>query len=188
MSSFSTARTARGRLETSPSPCKLAKARPRPATKTKFHNYPTLIPRYSIVENNVAIIVGSLPAFANFLRIYVHDTALVRSLRSKLSSRSGDSKGSTRRSSGGGEKLKRWTVGSSQPRARRDRFQDLDESAIILKSNDSISEDAPTSPRHSPSNSLSSPPLQQVGDRDILRTVEFTRTEMNSPPPPARMV
>ncbi|KAI0542088.1 hypothetical protein GGR58DRAFT_497444 [Xylaria digitata] len=38
-----------------------------------------------IVENNVAIIVGSLPAFTNFLRTYVSNNALYRSLRSKFS-------------------------------------------------------------------------------------------------------
>ncbi|KAK8043984.1 hypothetical protein PG993_004008 [Apiospora rasikravindrae] len=38
-----------------------------------------------IVENNVAIIVGSLPAFANFLRIYVSESAFYKSIRSSFS-------------------------------------------------------------------------------------------------------
>lgn len=45
----------------------------------------------SLVENNVAIIVGSMPAFASFLRIYVSGSSFFKTLRSKLTP--GSSKG-----------------------------------------------------------------------------------------------
>ncbi|KAF2637149.1 hypothetical protein P280DRAFT_530828 [Massarina eburnea CBS 473.64] len=41
-----------------------------------------------IIENNVAIIVGSLPAFANFIRKYIGQSSIYKSLRSKLFSSS----------------------------------------------------------------------------------------------------
>lgn len=45
-----------------------------------------------IIENNVAIIVGSLPAFAGFMRKYVAQSSVYKSLRSMLFSSSLDSK------------------------------------------------------------------------------------------------
>ncbi|KAI1120822.1 hypothetical protein F5Y10DRAFT_282980 [Nemania abortiva] len=39
-----------------------------------------------VVENNVAVIVGSLPAFTHFLRLHVADTTIYRRLRSKFNS------------------------------------------------------------------------------------------------------
>ncbi|KAL2291454.1 hypothetical protein FJTKL_12851 [Diaporthe vaccinii] len=37
-----------------------------------------------LIENNVAIIVGSMPAFASFLRQYVPELSFIKSLKSKL--------------------------------------------------------------------------------------------------------
>ena len=67
----------------------------------------------SIVENNVAIIVSSFPAFATFLRLHVSETAFVKSL---LGSRSG----------GGSHpsfslpRLKTWKGGYSETSSRTD--------------------------------------------------------------------
>jgi hypothetical protein len=46
----------------------------------------------SIIENNVAIIVGSLPAFVIFMRKYVAELSAYKSLRSMLPNRSPESK------------------------------------------------------------------------------------------------
>ena len=56
-----------------------------------------------VVENNVAIIVGSMPAFAKFLRLYVAEFSVIRSLRTKLSRAfsSGNSPNSSRLPSAG---------------------------------------------------------------------------------------
>ncbi|KAH7114328.1 hypothetical protein B0J11DRAFT_584759 [Dendryphion nanum] len=45
-----------------------------------------------IIENNVAIIVGSLPAFASFMRKYVAESSIYKSFRSILYTSSNDSK------------------------------------------------------------------------------------------------
>ncbi|KAK7708154.1 hypothetical protein SLS64_006976 [Diaporthe eres] len=37
-----------------------------------------------LVENNVAIIVGSMPAVATFVRIYVSESTIIKTLRSKI--------------------------------------------------------------------------------------------------------
>jgi hypothetical protein len=45
-----------------------------------------------MIENNVAIIVGSLPAFVVFMRRYVAELSAYKSLRSVLSNHSPESK------------------------------------------------------------------------------------------------
>ncbi|KAK3317337.1 hypothetical protein B0T19DRAFT_405038 [Cercophora scortea] len=57
-----------------------------------------------VAENNVAIIVGSMPAFASFMRVHVAQSASFQSLRSKFIGGSGGSSGKSGYSSseGGG--------------------------------------------------------------------------------------
>ncbi|KAI1177089.1 hypothetical protein F4777DRAFT_543702 [Nemania sp. FL0916] len=79
-----------------------------------------------IVENNVAITVGSLPAFSHFLRIYVADSVLYKRLRSKISTtriRSGSSK-----SGSSSPKPAIWTFGQGK---RPREFHELTDSAIL---------------------------------------------------------
>ncbi|GAW15331.1 hypothetical protein ANO14919_047400 [Xylariales sp. No.14919] len=89
-----------------------------------------------VVENNVAIIVGSLPAFTNFLRIYVSQTALYKSIRSKLSLAS-NSYAPDSGQKDSSEKPELWTFGS--PQKRQPQYDQLTDS-VILKTQATIPE------------------------------------------------
>ncbi|KAI0891048.1 hypothetical protein F4806DRAFT_484457 [Annulohypoxylon nitens] len=82
-----------------------------------------------IVENNVAIIVGSLPAFSNFLRIHISQSTFYKSLQSKLSSRSGGHISDTEQG-GSWPKRTAWTYGS--PQSRKPQYQELSDSVILM--------------------------------------------------------
>ncbi|KAK4236589.1 hypothetical protein C8A03DRAFT_16781 [Achaetomium macrosporum] len=70
-----------------------------------------------IVENNVAIIVSSMPAFATFMRVYVSETTFAKSLLSKLgSSKSNGSYDFPTKPSF----VKTWPIGGSETWSRTD--------------------------------------------------------------------
>jgi len=46
-----------------------------------------------MVENNVAIIVGSMPAVASFMRVYVSESTIYKTVRSKIRRTNGDHSG-----------------------------------------------------------------------------------------------
>lgn len=107
-----------------------------------------------IVENNVAVIVSSMPAFATFLRVHVSESAFVKSLLSS-SGRSGGS------GSGGGShfsarRLKTWKGGDdSETSSSRDMV---------------ISSEPPSTERtHRPQTAWSGPepPLRGHGEQDV---------------------
>ncbi|KAF2966392.1 hypothetical protein GQX73_g7171 [Xylaria multiplex] len=81
-----------------------------------------------IAENNVAIIVGSLPAFANFLRTYVSQATFYKSLRSKLSFGSSNYASDTDQH-GLPRNRSLWTFGS--PPKRQLQYHELSNSAIL---------------------------------------------------------
>ncbi|KAI5921810.1 hypothetical protein F4810DRAFT_325326 [Camillea tinctor] len=88
-----------------------------------------------VVENNVAIIVGSMPAFANFIRIYVSETKAFKSLQSMLRGSRNDSSKDIQKAPQGPELA---TFGS--PRPRGPSYYELTDSAIMrtqLTTNDS---------------------------------------------------
>ncbi|KAF2962822.1 hypothetical protein GQX73_g10753 [Xylaria multiplex] len=89
-----------------------------------------------IVENNIAIIVGSLPAFTNFLRTYVSNNALYKSLRSKFSIISNNyASGSAQHDS-----LPRpSTWARDSPQKRQPQYNELTES-VVLKAHGAVPE------------------------------------------------
>ncbi|KAI0544085.1 hypothetical protein F4679DRAFT_60721 [Xylaria curta] len=91
-----------------------------------------------VTENNVAIIVGSLPAFSNFLRTYVSQRAFFKSLSPKLRFHS-KSHANDPENKGSPEEQTLWTFGS--PRKQKPEYDKLTDTAI-LKSNVSVLEDA----------------------------------------------
>ncbi|CAJ2508297.1 Uu.00g094830.m01.CDS01 [Anthostomella pinea] len=112
-----------------------------------------------IVENNVAIIVGSLPAFANFLRLHVSETAFYKSLRSRLGS---GSKGqiSDFKQKDSWQKRTLRTFGS--PQKHHPRYHELSDSVIHM-SQVTVPEEAFVPRRES--------------DQGIYRTVGFSQEE-----------
>lgn len=68
-----------------------------------------------MVENNIAIIVGSMPAVATFARVYVSELKVIKALRFKLRRTKSDSSGGESKPSFGRNDLA--TIGS--PNARR---------------------------------------------------------------------
>ncbi|KAK0616094.1 hypothetical protein B0T17DRAFT_540195 [Bombardia bombarda] len=81
-----------------------------------------------VAENNVAIVVGSMPAFANFMRLHVAELPTIRSLRSKLWSGSSNDKSGF--GSSGEVANPVATFGSPQPR-KPAAYYELTESAIM---------------------------------------------------------
>ncbi|KAK6953886.1 hypothetical protein Daesc_003848 [Daldinia eschscholtzii] len=81
-----------------------------------------------IVENNVAIIVGSLPVFVNFLRLYVYESAIYKSLRSKLSFGSRDGVSGFEQGGSWPDQAP-WTYGS--PQERQPQYHELTSSAVL---------------------------------------------------------
>ncbi|OTB00282.1 hypothetical protein M426DRAFT_39596, partial [Hypoxylon sp. CI-4A] len=81
-----------------------------------------------IVEINVAIMVGSLPAFTRFLRIYIFETAFFKSLRFKFSTkRGGQASGLEQRNSWKNQVL--WTYGS--PHRQQPQYHELSDSLVV---------------------------------------------------------
>lgn len=75
-----------------------------------------------MVENNIAIIVGSMPAVATFVRVYVSELGAIKALRLTLRSiKGGDRSGGESKPSFGREDLA--TIGS--PNARRPGSHEL---------------------------------------------------------------
>ncbi|KAI2608033.1 hypothetical protein GGR54DRAFT_393506 [Hypoxylon sp. NC1633] len=110
-----------------------------------------------IVENNISLIVGSLPAFSSLVRIYLANSALYQSLRSKLSwNRSGRISKLEQRESG--QRRRQWTYGS--PSKRQPQFHELSDSAL-LESRITVPEHAITA--------------DQMGGQGIVRTVGFSQ-------------
>ncbi|KAI1478785.1 hypothetical protein F4774DRAFT_144272 [Daldinia eschscholtzii] len=110
-----------------------------------------------IVENNVAIIVGSLPVFVNFLRLYVYESAIYKSLRSKLSSGSRDGVSGFEQGGSWPDQAP-WTYGS--PQERQPQYHELTSSAV-LGSQVTVPEGALNTTRRS--------------DQGILRTVGYSQ-------------
>lgn len=102
----------------------------------------TSIPRPSVAENNVAIIVGSLPAFSHFIRTHATQTAFFKVLSSKLSfnSKSHATDAETNEPS---QKQTLWTIGS--PQKRKPQYYELTDTAT-LKTHVSVPEGAIVKP------------------------------------------
>jgi hypothetical protein len=81
-----------------------------------------------VAENGVAIIVGSLPGFANFARHHIFQASFYQSIRSKLSSNS-KSQWTDPESQEGTQKHALWTIGSAPK--RQPHYLELTESAIM---------------------------------------------------------
>ncbi|KAM4066412.1 hypothetical protein HRG_000516 [Hirsutella rhossiliensis] len=113
-----------------------------------------------LIENNVAIVVGAMPAFASFLRIHVSDLVLFRSLRSKLRP-NGNSGFSPSNSKASSPKKELATIGSP-PRQRL--YYELSETALV-KSQTTV-----CSRGHGDGF-----PESQVGKFGILRSTEVTQ-------------
>ncbi|ORY06676.1 hypothetical protein BCR34DRAFT_571221 [Clohesyomyces aquaticus] len=78
-----------------------------------------------IIENNVAIIVGSLPAFASFMRKYVTETSVYRTLRSRLFSSQLDTK------DGWQQQDSIQTIGSSGKQRKRLPYYELSDISTV---------------------------------------------------------
>lgn len=81
----------------------------------------------SIVENNVAIIVGSMPAFASFFKVYVVHSSRFQALLSLFSKDSKDSQDSSDLHSDPQVPLR--TFGSSGPKVHP--YYEIPESALL---------------------------------------------------------
>ncbi|KAI0473338.1 hypothetical protein GGR56DRAFT_698381 [Xylariaceae sp. FL0804] len=113
-----------------------------------------------VVENNVAIIVGSLPSFTTFVRIYIADTQFYKSLQSRISSRNKSNATGDFQSDGWRNRTE-WTYGSPRKEQKKD-YHELSDS-MILRSNIAV----PQLP----------PPSKGASGTGILRTVEFSQEQ-----------
>ncbi|KAK9423295.1 hypothetical protein SUNI508_04189 [Seiridium unicorne] len=102
----------------------------------------------TIVENNVAIIVGSMPAFATFLKVHVAQSTSVQALLSRFSKKKQDTSGFQ-----SDQQTPLRTFGSSEPKGHP--YYALTESALLKSQCSTSGETMPT---------LKSP------DKAILRT------------------
>lgn len=86
----------------------------------------------SLIETNIALIVGCMPAFAQFVTIYVGGSAFIKSLRSRLLSRSGPTRDSTVPSKDvpNDHSLKLASYGSKQP-PRRNNYYELTDTMLL---------------------------------------------------------
>ncbi|KAK7999102.1 hypothetical protein PG991_014777 [Apiospora marii] len=75
-------------------------------------------------EACISIVVGSMPAFSNFMNLYVLQSSAVKGMRAKLRA---DSKSTTEQGSGGSRRARplRGTIGSSSERKKRPPYYEL---------------------------------------------------------------
>ncbi|KAK3689097.1 hypothetical protein B0T22DRAFT_377891 [Podospora appendiculata] len=128
-----------------------------------------------VAENNVAIIVGSMPAFASFMRVHVAQSASFQSLRSKFVGSRGGSSGKSGYSSseggGGGRPLPgdpRGTFGSPM-QARKPGYYELNDTELMKSQFSTVD-----------NSTISAPMTMRSGLRDqdleqgrIVRTVDI---------------
>ncbi|KAI0003883.1 hypothetical protein F4779DRAFT_630576 [Xylariaceae sp. FL0662B] len=114
-----------------------------------------------VVENSMAIVVGSMPAFANFVRLHVAELWPIRSLRSKFhSSRTGYSYGS---SAAGAAPLPNGTFGSP-PRKPPHHYYELTDTTLM--------QTQVTAPDEEIHHTADAENQRQAG---IMRTVDISR-------------
>src|SRR6478609_4922112 len=92
--------------------CRVSKAYTGPASCKRTNI------TFRIVESSVAIIVASLPAYVQFLRIYLLDSSWYKSLRSKIGSTANNNNG-TYDLGGDSNRARMWTFGSGPQRKKQ---------------------------------------------------------------------
>ncbi|EED23498.1 conserved hypothetical protein [Talaromyces stipitatus ATCC 10500] len=108
----------------------------------------------TIIETNIALIVGCMPSFAQFVTVYVRGSTFIKSLRSRLLSGSGR----TRNASAPSKDV--ITFGSNQP-PRRNNYYELTDT-MLLETQTTIRDDTSEMDHHSKSSSTQSRVEQAV--------------------------
>lgn len=133
------------------------------------------------MENNVAVVVGSLPAFAHFMRVYVSDSFILKSLRSRLSTtKTSNYESTTAKSATQQSRDVMWTFGTGPPRERQQRgsvYYELNEGPALRMSTKDDAAPADMSHLASPHSPPYVPDATHASQGGIVRTVGFDRRD-----------